>query len=162
MGLRKPPAGVMKPQNNCKNGRLGRSSPTEAPVQPTSLITTHSTQCCSVCRRRHWPDQFRDVKHKTAFLPKSLNFQALWFLFKPFVKDYRLPLPLWFPSAGSPTKRETSSPSHLKQGRNACAWAHGHTTQASAANALLPLQPAWPGPGPLQLLPLLIGPEKGT
>lgn len=68
------------------------------------------------------------MKNKTAFLPESLNFQALWFLFRPFVKDYRLPLPLWFPSAVSPTKRETSSPRHLQVGKEFLClgrWARG-------------------------------------
>lgn len=43
-----PSVYVIKPQDNCKNSRWGRSSPTEGPIQPTGLMTAHSPQCCSL------------------------------------------------------------------------------------------------------------------
>lgn len=129
---------------------------------PTQLQHTLHPVLLSVCHPRHWPDQFRDRKNKATLLPKPLNFQALWFPCRPFVKDCRLTLPLLFQSAGRPTKRETSSPSQLKLGKEfRCLglWAGG--PGASAVNSMPPLQPGWPQPGPLQFLPRLLGLEKG-
>ena len=147
----------MKPQNKCKNSRWGGSSATEAPIQPTNLITAHPVYSerqlypllFTVCHPRHWPDQLRDMKNKAAFLPKPLNFQ--WFPFRLTVKDCRLPLPLLFQSAVSPRKRETSSPRQLRLGKEFLClglWAGG--TGTSAGNGALPFQPGWPQPGPLQ------------
>lgn len=147
-----PPACVIKPQNNCKNSRWGGPSPREAPIQPTNLITAHAVpELFTVCHPRHWLDQFRDMKNKAAILPKPLNFQPLWFPFRPFVKDCSLPLPLLLQSVVSPTKRETSGPCQQRLGKKFLylgLWAGG--TGASARNPTLPLQPGWSQPAPLQ------------
>lgn len=78
------------------------------------------------------------MKNKTAFLPKSLNFQALWFLFRPLVKDYRILLPLWFQSAVNPTERETSSLAVWNPGMIPVPGWMGREDAASAANTNLP------------------------
>lgn len=150
----------MKPQNNCKNSRWGGSSPTEAPIQPTSLITASTVPVLfTVCYQRHGPDQFRDMKNKTAFLPKPSNFQALWF---SFVKDCRLPLPLLFQSAVESNKKRNLKPSPAETGEGIpVPGPMGWRDWASAVSAMLPLLPGWPQPGPVQFLPLLIGLEKG-
>lgn len=44
-----PPAYVIKPQDNCKNSRLDRSSPTEGPIQPTGLMTAHTVPSAVHC-----------------------------------------------------------------------------------------------------------------
>lgn len=113
----------------------------------------------TVCYQRHWPDQFRDMKNKTAFLPKPSNFQALWF---SFVKDCRLPLPLLFQSAVESNKKRNLKPSPAETGEGIpVPGPMGRRGWASAVSTMLPLLPGWPQPGPLQFLPLLIGLEKG-
>lgn len=155
---KKPPTGVMKPQSNCKNGRLGRSSPTEAPVQPTNLITAHTVPALFCLSPEVLARSIQEPEKQNSIFAKVLEFPGLVVSIQTIRKGLQASTTFVVSICRESTKRETSSPRHPKRGRDAWAWADAHgCTQASAAQALLPQQPGWP----LQLLALLIGLEKG-
>lgn len=158
-----PPAHVIKPQSNCKNSRWGGSNTTESPIQPTNLIIAYTIPSAVHCLSLEaLAKSIQEHEKQNSLFAKALEFPGLVVFIQTIHKRLQASIAFVVSICSESNEKRNLKPlpAETEEGIPVPG-PMGRRGRASAVDAMLSLQLGWPQPGPLQLLPLLIGLEKG-